>query len=215
MNLQVLVSVASADQAELGQAVHSLAHAGADAVHLDLEDGVFSPVLTFGVRTVHDLRRRTTLPFDVHLMVARPGAYLEALKAAGADAVTVHLEACPYPSDLLQAIRGLGLRAGLAVNPRTPLEPAAYLIDRVDQLLVMTAEPDGRGQAFLPGMLPKVAQAAALAAGRPVAVLADGGITLEWVPPLRAAGATGVVIGRAFFAAASPERVVQAVRALP
>jgi ribulose-phosphate 3-epimerase len=198
-------SVLNADLARLADQVRMVEEA-ADWIHLDLMDGHFVPNLTFGPPVVAALRPHTTRYLDCHLMVEDPEALLDALAAAGADGVTMHLEALDDPARALRAAAERDLRAGLALRPATPLEPALDHLDRLDLLLPMTVEPGFGGQAFDDRVLPKLAAAhrAIAASGRPVALQVDGGVNAATLPRCRAAGADVFVVGTAIFGADDP-----------
>jgi ribulose-phosphate 3-epimerase len=181
-------------------------------IHFDLEDGVFIPNITFGPATVKDLRPYSDLPFDVHLELAHPEAYLEQIAQAGADIVSVHSEACPYPHRTIQYIRHLGLRAGLAFNAVTPLDAASLVLDDLDVIHLMTADPDRVGQGFLRATLSKIREAAELVGDRSIDIEVDGGINPDNVREVVEAGATVLVVGRGFFSADDPAAAMQRLR---
>ncbi|TFH34366.1 MAG: ribulose-phosphate 3-epimerase, partial [Anaerolineales bacterium] len=160
--IKIAPSIASADQSRMGWAVEQAKQGGADLLHFDIEDGVFIPNLTFGPKTVHDLRSRSTLPFDVHLEVQRPEDYLESVVAAGADIVTIQVESTRFPYRALAILHSLGVKAGLAFNAATSLEAAYPVLDGLDVIHLMTAEPNGSGAHFMISMLEKVHQARTL-----------------------------------------------------
>lgn len=212
--VRIAPSILSADLACLAREVGAVAEAGADWIHVDVMDGHFVPNLTFGMPLVAALRRITPLPLDVHLMIEAPERYLEAFARAGADRLIVHVEACPHLHRVIQQIRGLGLRAGVALNPATPLMAIEEILPDVDQVLVMTVNPGFGGQAFIERMLEKVRRARQMidALGRPIELEVDGGVGPENAAALVEAGATVLVAGASIFEA--PEGPAEALRRL-
>jgi ribulose-phosphate 3-epimerase len=212
--IKIAPSIAAADQSRLGCAVRSAARAGADLIHLDIEDGVFIPNITFGPAMVRALRPHTDLPFDVHVELAHPEPYLEDLAIAGANQLTVHVEACPYLHRTVRAICSLGLTAGVAFNAVTPLDALHSVLDEIAVIHLMTADPDVGGARFIPALLEKVQQAARMIGDRPIAIEVDGGINQENARQVVRAGASILVVGRAMWAANSPTRALAKLRAL-
>ncbi|MEG0845555.1 MAG: ribulose-phosphate 3-epimerase [Niameybacter sp.] len=196
-------SILSADFAALGEAVRLVERAGAPYIHVDVMDGHFVPNITIGAPVAAALRKHIQGVMDVHLMIENPDAYLEAFKAAGADILTVHYESTRHIHRTLQAIRKLGMKSGLALNPSTPVSVLECLIDEVDMVLIMSVNPGFGGQSFIPYALEKVKQVKALAdqQGRDLLIQVDGGVGLQNVQEVVAAGANVVVAGSAVFGA--------------
>ncbi len=197
----VAPSILSADFARLGEEVAAVESAGADWIHVDVMDGRFVPNLTIGPPVVKALRKATKLPLDVHLMIVEPEKYVEAFAEAGADTITIHVEACTHLHRTLCHIRSLGKRAGVTMNPSTPEDSIRYVLEVIDQVLVMSVNPGFGGQSFIREMLPKVAAIRKMIdeRGLPIDLEIDGGITPATAPDAIAAGARVLVAGNAVF----------------
>jgi ribulose-phosphate 3-epimerase len=210
----VAPSILSADFGRLAEEVQAVAAAGADWIHVDVMDGHFVPNITIGPAVVQAVRRATSLPLDVHLMIAAPSLHLAAFARAGADVLTVHAEACPHLHRTLQEIRDLGVRAGVAFNPATPMDALDNVIDLMDVVLVMSVNPGFGGQRFIPTVVPKIeaARRAALRAAHAVDVEVDGGITADTAGVVAGAGANVLVAGTAVFGAGDYAAAVRAIR---
>jgi ribulose-phosphate 3-epimerase len=215
MSIKIAPSILNADFGHLADAVQRAEAGGADWIHLDVMDGAFVPNLTLGPMVVEGIRRATRLPLDVHLMIEEPRRYLGAFRDAGADGMTIHLEADRHPHRTLAEIRACGARAGLALNPGTPVALAKDLVEDLDLLLVMSVNPGFGGQTFIELALRKLREAKALLAERNPAceVEIDGGVKLANAPAVARAGATVVVAGSfVYLEGDGPEANIQALR---
>jgi len=214
--LRIAPSILAADFARLGEEVRALERAGADYIHVDVMDGHFVPNLTIGPAVVKALRPHTALPFDVHLMIAPVDPYLPEFAAAGADILTVHPESGPHLHRSIQLVKSLGKRAGIALNPATPVDAVDYVLDSIDLVLVMSVNPGFGGQGFIPTQLAKIRALRDRidASGRAIELEVDGGINAETARLVAEAGADVVVAGTATFAggAAAYQRNIAALR---
>ncbi len=208
-------SLLAADFAKLGEEVRAITAAGADWLHLDIMDGHFVPNISFGPGLIKSLRRHSTIPFDVHLMIAPVDPYLQAFADAGADLISLHPEAGAHLHRSLQTIRSLGKKAGVVLNPATPVGAIEHVLDLCDLVLVMSVNPGFGGQSFLESQLPKIEKLRRLieASGRDIRLQVDGGVTAKTAPLCLSAGADVLVAGTAVFGAPDYAAAIRALRA--
>lgn len=199
--IKIALSILSADFSRLGEQVRDAVDAGADYIHVDVMDGHFVPNISIGMPVVEALRRITNIPLDVHLMIEKPELYIEKFAQAGADILTVHVEACTNLDGTVNAIKQLGLKAGVSLNPATPLSALDEVLPMVDLLLVMTVNPGFGGQEFIAGMVDKIVRLKQIIYNRKSSaeLEVDGGITVVTAPIAAGAGADILVAGSAIF----------------
>jgi ribulose-phosphate 3-epimerase len=202
--IRIAPSILSADFARLGDEIAAIDAGGADYIHVDVMDGHFVPNISFGPLVMASVRKRTSKPFDVHLMIAPVDPYIAAFAKAGADIITVHAEAGPHLHRTLQAIRAEGKKAGVALNPATPVSALENVIDDIDLLLVMSVNPGFGGQSFIPQSLGKIRQATALIGSRPIDLEVDGGVTADNARAIADAGANVFVAGSSVYGGNDP-----------
>ena len=216
MKKQIAPSILSADFSRLGEEIKAVESAGADLIHVDVMDGHYVPNITIGPGVVSSLRKTTSLPFDVHLMIEDPDRYIDAFVDAGSNIITVHAEAVTHLHRTVQYIKTKGVRAGVSLNPSTPLACVEEILPDIDLLLIMTVNPGFGGQKFITGMLPKIRKARELAQARglKMAIEVDGGVTAENIGTLADAGADIFVAGAAVFGSPSYSDTIRKMKGI-
>ena len=209
-------SLLAADFLQLQKECTMLNESEADWFHLDVMDGVFVPNISYGMNIIEQITSTTSKTCDVHLMIMEPGKYAEAFKKAGADILSVHIEACPHLHRNIQQIKSLGMRAGVAINPHTPLEMLKEILQDIDMVNVMSVNPGFGGQTFIPHTMQKIRDLKKMIAERGLHVLieVDGGVTIENAHGLLHAGADVLVAGNTVFKSADPKAVIQKLKQL-
>lgn len=197
--IKIAPSILSADFSRLGEEIAAVDKAGCDYIHIDVMDGHFVPNITLGPPIIKSLRNVSDKPFDVHLMIDPAQPFLEAFADAGADIITVHVEADAHLDRSLQVIRSLGKKAGVSLNPSTPAQAVACVLDNVDLVLVMSVNPGFGGQSFIPGQLDKIREIREMIGDRPIELEVDGGVNADNAADVVAAGANVLVAGSAVF----------------
>ncbi|MGB2991783.1 MAG: ribulose-phosphate 3-epimerase [Paenisporosarcina sp.] len=199
--IKIAPSILAANFSKLAEEVKEVEQAGAKLIHIDVMDGHFVPNITMGPIVVEALRPVTKLPLDVHLMIENPDKYIESFAKAGADYITVHVEACPHLHRTIQLIRSFGVKPGVVLNPHTPIEAIQHVLEDIDMVLFMTVNPGFGGQKFIHSVIPKIKQLSDIIKERDLAIEIeiDGGITAETIVPCAEAGATIFVAGSAIY----------------
>lgn len=212
--IKIAPSILAADFAKLGEEVLEVEKAGADWIHVDVMDGHFVPNISFGPIVLNAIRPLTELLMDVHLMIENPDLYIEEFAKAGADFITVHVEACPHLHRTIQLIRSFGVKPGVVLNPHTPIETIQHVLEDIDLVLFMTVNPGFGGQKFIHSVVPKVKQLSDIIKekGLSIEIEIDGGINEETIKPCAEAGATVFVAGSAIYSKKDRTQALQAIR---
>ncbi len=214
MQMKIAPSILAADFSKLAEEVKEAEAAGADMIHIDVMDGHFVPNISMGPFIVEAVRKVTSLPLDVHLMIENPDRYIEQFIDAGADYITIHMEASPHIHRTVQEIRRLGAKPGVVINPGTPASSISSIIDYVDMVLVMTVNPGFGGQSFIPGVLPKIREIKQMIIGKEldIDIEVDGGINSETLKLCKDAGANIFVAGSAIFSQTDRQKAMNELR---
>ncbi len=214
MMKKIAPSILSADFSRLGEEIRAVESAGADWIHIDVMDGHFVPNITIGPAVVASLRKVTRLPFDVHLMIANPDQYVDAFIDAGSDILTVHVEASTHLNKTISSIKGRGIKAGVSLNPATPLMMVEPVLADIDMLLIMSVNPGFSGQKFIKSCLPKIRQARELITSRSynACIEVDGGVTVDNIASIAEAGADVFVGGSSVFGSDDYEKTIRQMK---
>lgn len=212
--IKIAPSILAADFAKLGQEVKEVEAAGAELIHIDVMDGHFVPNISFGAIALEAIRPLSTLPMDVHLMIENPDQYIEQFAKAGADYITVHVEACRHLHRTIQLIRSFGVKPGVVLNPHTPVETIQHILEDVDMVLFMTVNPGFGGQKFIESVVPKVEALSNIIKerGLNIEIEIDGGINAETIVPCAKAGATIFVAGSAIYSKEDRAQALQEIK---
>lgn len=212
--IKIAPSILAADFAKLGQEVKEVEAAGAELIHIDVMDGHFVPNISFGAIALEAIRPLSALPMDVHLMIENPDQYIEQFAKAGADYITVHVEACRHLHRTIQLIRSYGVKPGVVLNPHTPIESIQHVLEDVDMVLFMTVNPGFGGQKFIESVVPKVAALSKIIkeCGLDIEIEIDGGINAETIVPCAKAGATIFVAGSAIYSKEDRAQALQEIK---
>lgn len=215
MMIQIAPSILAANFAKLGEEVKEVEKAGAQLIHIDVMDGHFVPNISFGSIVLDAIRPLTDLPLDVHLMIENPDQYIEQFAKAGADYITVHVEACRHLHRTIQLIRSYGVKPGVVLNPHTPIESIQHILEDIDMVLFMTVNPGFGGQKFIHSVVPKIEALATIIKERnlDIAIEIDGGINAETIVPCAKAGATIFVAGSAIYSKEDRSAALQEILA--
>lgn len=212
MKIQISPSILAADLSNLRGELERVK--SADLLHIDVMDGNYVPNISFGLPVIHAAKRSSDVPLDIHLMIEKPERYLEDFAAAAPAIITVHYEAVTHLQRTLRHIRELGVKAGVSLNPHTPLSGLKYILDDLDLVLIMSVNPGFGGQKFIPAMIEKIRDCREIIADAPIDLQVDGGVSLENMPSLLDAGVTNFVAGSAIFGAENPEAYIKQMRSL-
>ena len=210
MKRRISASILAADFSDLKSELAKVQNT--DLLHIDVMDGNFVPNISFGFPIIHAVARCSKRPLDIHLMIEKPERYLKEFAAVKPEYITVHYEAVIHLQRTLRQIKELGVKAGVSLNPHTPLHGLEYVLDDLDLILIMTVNPGYGGQSFIPSMFEKIRHCRAMIGERPIELQVDGGVTLETIPALARAGATNFVAGSAIFQSNNPKDYIQKMR---